>query len=110
MTRQEFIRVVDSIALRPAMYFGNRDGYLREFGAFVLGADFATGSFTSGGMLPRDFVNLVCSRLSDGDSKDPSWQARIESSSSDPVDAWHTFTRLWAEYRGGSIPDPVVRK
>ena len=109
MTPEEFIRVVDSIALRPAIYFGNRDGHLREFGAFVLGADFAAGPLPSGSMLPSEFIDLVCSRLSDCDGQHPSWQARIENCSDSPADAWRKFTSLWSEYRGGSIPDPVVR-
>jgi len=94
--------VVDALVKRPAMYFGNRPGYLREMIAFQLGADFGLdGVKKSESVIPEAFVRFICARVPAGKFLGPSWSGRLEDATHSEEEAWELFVRLWTEFRDG---------
>jgi len=84
------------------MYFGTREGYLRDIVAFDLGVRSESGwdEFSIShrhSSIPDTFTSFVCSRLEETEGG-PSWSARIEAQSASESDAWALFIRLWNEY------------
>lgn len=99
-TTGEFYSAVDAIVARPAMYFGERPGYLREIVGFGLGVDFQSRSEEKPEASAMDaFVRYVCDRLPIGRSEVSAWSARIDDSVNSESEAWHLFAELWASYR-----------
>jgi hypothetical protein len=98
----------DSIVTRPAIYFGNREGYLRELVAMDFGYSLHSGFDETGmshndSLIPPPFVQFVCSRYEPDPVRGPSWSARIEGQSIDEHDAWRLFCALWEQFRGGQL-------
>lgn len=96
------LTVLQSVIDRPAMYFGTREGYLRDIVAFDLGVRFESGWDQTAmehrhSSVPTGFISFVCSRLAEADGG-PSWSARIEGHSASERDAWSLFLSLWTEY------------
>ena len=100
--------VIDNLIARPAMYFGERQGYLREVVAMDLGYSIHAG-FDEERMdfketlIPRAFVNLVCSRFEMVGTDNSAWSARIDARSGGEVEAWQLFCALWTEFRNMPI-------
>lgn len=97
------LTALQSMIDRPAMYFGTREGYLRDIVAFDLGVRFESGWDESTmehrhSSVPPGFASFVCSRLTEADGG-PSWSARIDAHSASERDAWSLFLRLWTEYK-----------
>ena len=93
---------LQSMIDRPSMYFGTREGYLRDIVAFDLGVRFESGWDESSmehrhTLVPPGFASFVCSRLEET-ANGPSWSARIEAHSAYESDAWSLFLRLWTDY------------
>lgn len=97
--------MLDNMIHRPAMYFFNRPGYIREIVAFDFGFSTHSGyepelhSFKES-FLPDDFVNI----LKDKFEGDGPWWIAMERAIPDEAEAWKKFTSLWAEYRGCEFP------
>ena len=88
---------------RPAMYFGRRDGYLREVAAFDLGMSVESGWDESRMshrhyLIPREFCSFLCAKLPEGDGG-PSWTARIEDSSESDEEAWRLLCAMWEDFK-----------
>lgn len=94
--------LIDNVILRPGMYFGGHEGYLRDLVAMDLGYSMRAG-FDEERMdfkerlIPDSFVRFVCSRLEGGQAL--SWSTRIEIRSAGEKEAWEMFCALWAEFR-----------
>lgn len=88
---------------RPVMYFGRRDGYLREIAAFDLGMSLESGWDESRmshchHLIPPEFCSFLCAKLREGDGG-PSWMARIEDNSDSEEEAWRLFCVMWEDFK-----------
>ena len=98
------LSLLEAMIDRPAMYFGPRAGYLREFAAFDFGYSYAHGwdelkiDFKNP-FIPHTFVDFVCSRIPVTGDISPNWVSRIESVSTSEEGAWSVFLDLWRQFR-----------
>ena len=79
---------------KPALYFGNRAGYLREIEA--LDAGYRLG--VKHGLIPEAFVDFVIQRLPPDEQGAEYWAARIRGQAHGEREEWELFLRLFAEY------------
>jgi hypothetical protein len=88
---------------RPAMYFGERSGYLREISAFDFGFEFASGFHQETirprrTFLPIEFVDFICTTIPEPLDGSPAWVSRIEHATEDERSAWNLFLDLWQAF------------
>ena len=96
-------KLLDHMVEKPEIYFGYREGYLRELSAFDLGYGICSGvdQMTMGykkSILPADLVSYICDRIPIGSGGSPSWNGRIEDATENESDAWNLFVELYSQY------------
>ena len=86
---------------RPALYFGNRLGYLRELAAFDFGYCTGQGADEKSRpdrLIPAEFGDFVREQVKVGSSGPTFWALRIEAASNSEDEAWSLFIKLWSEF------------
>ena len=89
---------------KPALYFGNREGYLRDIEALDAGYrlgitdTMAAGSAKPQGLIPEAFADFVVQRLPPSETGAVHWAARIRSQAHGEREEWELFLKLYNEY------------
>lgn len=99
---------------RPALYFGNREGYLREIEAlaagYMLGLRNCPGQTidTPANLIPDSFIAMVNSSLPPGENGATGWTHRIRGQAPGERAEWELFKRLFEDYlRSASSNKPT---
>lgn len=84
------------------MYFGNRDGYLRDIEALDIGYVMRVRRFAeeedSHPLLPVAFKDHIIGTLAPERSVESTWSALIRKNAAGERAEWELFKRLWLEY------------
>lgn len=81
---------------KPAMYFGNRDGYLRDMEAFDTG--FSTATETKRCFIPVEFKEYIIGTLAPNNPRGSTWFSLIREHAKGEKAEWDLFKRLWMDY------------
>jgi hypothetical protein len=87
--------LLQTIVKKPAMFFGNRDGYLRDIEAFDIG--YATALQAKHCFIPVAFKDYIIETLSP-DNPGATWFGLIRDHASGEKAEWDLFKQLWMEY------------
>lgn len=77
------------------MYFGNRDGYLRDFLAFDIG--YANAAELKRFFIPLEFKEYIIKTLAP-DNPGAVWFSLIREHAIGEKAEWDLFKRLWVDY------------
>ena len=96
--------VLEAMIARPAMYFGDRSGYLRDLSAFAFGYEAASGFDPETkrplrSFFPSDFIDYICETIPVSNDEAPAWISRIENDSDGEERAWQRFQELWQDFQ-----------
>jgi len=81
---------------RPAMYFGNQDGYLRDILAFDIG--YTTATQIAHCFIPIPFKQYIIDTLAPNNPRGLTWFTLIKEHASGEKAEWDLFKRLWRDY------------
>lgn len=87
--------LLQKIVEKPAMYFGNRDGYLRDIEAFDIG--FATATEGKHCFIPVAFKEYIIKTLAPNNSG-ATWFSLIREHATGEKAQWDLFRHLWMHY------------
>ena len=77
------------------MYFGNRDGYLRDIEAFDIG--YATAAEAKRCFIPVSFKKYIIETLAPN-NPGATWFSLIREQAAGEKAEWDLFRRLWMDY------------
>jgi hypothetical protein len=84
------------IVEKPALYFGNRDGYLRDVVAFDIG--YATAVECKRCAIPVAFQQYIIDTLAPDDPGTSQWFKLIRERATGEKAEWDLFKTLWRDY------------
>jgi hypothetical protein len=88
--------LLQNIVEKPAMYFGNRNGYLRDIEACDIGYTAATDRKAC--LIPVEFKEYILHKLAPNNPKGLTWIFLIREQALGERAEWDLFKRLWKEY------------
>ena len=88
--------LLQTIVEKPAMYFGNRDGYLRDIEAFDIG--YATAAEAKRCFIPFAFKEYIIDTLAPNNPSGSTWFTLIREHATGEKEEWDLFKRLWSDY------------
>jgi hypothetical protein len=93
MAKMPLLRAVVEM---PSMYFGNRDGYLRDIEAFDVG--YATAAEAKRCFIPVAFKEYIIDTLAPNNLRGSTWNSLIREHANGEKAEWDLFKRLWMDY------------
>jgi hypothetical protein len=88
--------LLQQIIEKPALYFGNRDGYLRDIEAFDIG--YATAAECKHCFIPVAFKQHIIDTLAPNNPKGSTWFRLIREHATGEKAEGDLFKLLWKDY------------
>jgi hypothetical protein len=94
-TDSQICQIIQQIVEKPAIYFGNRDGYVRDVEALDIG--YAMGT-ESNCLIPVKFKEFIIESLAPNNPRGDTWFTLIRKNAIGEKAEWELFERLWKDY------------